>query len=101
MTFRKNISPQFSGSGFATSFHAGSFFVPEGEAGMFLRKSGSISTDYTTLYPRRQNSSVRDVTLRLFFEEQYFPLVSNYLSYYFSPVFGLFLEKLYEDKKIS
>nr|WHM51822.1 NADH dehydrogenase subunit 1 [Stolotermes victoriensis] len=27
----------------------------------------------------------------LFSSEQYFPLASNYLSYYFSPVFGLFL----------
>jgi NADH-ubiquinone oxidoreductase chain 1 len=29
--------------------------------------------------------------IKLFSREQYFPLVSNYLSYYFSPVFGLFL----------
>jgi NADH-ubiquinone oxidoreductase chain 1 len=29
--------------------------------------------------------------IRLFSREQYFPLVSNYLSYYFSPVFGCFL----------
>nr|URX54421.1 NADH dehydrogenase subunit 1 [Rugitermes aridus] len=29
--------------------------------------------------------------IKLFSSEQYFPLVSNYLSYYFSPVFGLFL----------
>nr|AIY61944.1 NADH dehydrogenase subunit 1 [Rugitermes sp. A TB-2014] len=29
--------------------------------------------------------------IKLFSKEQYFPLVSNYLSYYFSPVFGLFL----------
>nr|URX53433.1 NADH dehydrogenase subunit 1 [Rugitermes unicolor] len=29
--------------------------------------------------------------ISLFSSEQYFPLVSNYLSYYFSPVFGLFL----------
>jgi NADH-ubiquinone oxidoreductase chain 1 len=32
--------------------------------------------------------------IRLFTKEQYFPLVSNYLSYYFSPVFGLFLSLL-------
>nr|QYB20649.1 NADH dehydrogenase subunit 1 [Cryptotermes domesticus] len=30
----------------------------------------------------------------LFSKEQYFPLVSNYLSYYFSPVFSLFLSLL-------
>nr|URX53732.1 NADH dehydrogenase subunit 1 [Postelectrotermes sp. 2 AB-2022a] len=29
--------------------------------------------------------------IKLFSSEQYFPLVSNYLSYYFSPVFSLFL----------
>jgi NADH-ubiquinone oxidoreductase chain 1 len=29
--------------------------------------------------------------VKLFSKEQYFPLVSNYLSYYFSPVFGFFL----------
>nr|WHM51562.1 NADH dehydrogenase subunit 1 [Neotermes castaneus] len=32
--------------------------------------------------------------IKLFSSEQYFPLVSNYLSYYFSPVFGLFLSLL-------
>jgi NADH-ubiquinone oxidoreductase chain 1 len=32
--------------------------------------------------------------IKLFSREQYFPLVSNYLSYYFSPVFGLFLSLL-------
>jgi NADH-ubiquinone oxidoreductase chain 1 len=32
--------------------------------------------------------------IRLFTREQYFPLVSNYLSYYFSPVLGLFLSLL-------
>jgi NADH-ubiquinone oxidoreductase chain 1 len=32
--------------------------------------------------------------IRLFTREQYFPLVSNYLSYYFSPVFSLFLSLL-------
>ena len=32
--------------------------------------------------------------IRLFTKEQYFPLVSNYLSYYFSPVFNLFLSLL-------
>jgi NADH-ubiquinone oxidoreductase chain 1 len=32
--------------------------------------------------------------IRLFTREQYFPLVSNYLCYYFSPVFGLFLSML-------
>nr|URX52798.1 NADH dehydrogenase subunit 1 [Cryptotermes cymatofrons] len=32
--------------------------------------------------------------IKLFTSEQYFPLVSNYLSYYFSPVFGLFLSLL-------
>ena len=28
--------------------------------------------------------------IKLFSMEQYFPLVSNYLIYYFSPVFGVF-----------
>nr|URX54148.1 NADH dehydrogenase subunit 1 [Glyptotermes sp. 15 AB-2022a]URX54161.1 NADH dehydrogenase subunit 1 [Glyptotermes sp. 15 AB-2022a]URX54200.1 NADH dehydrogenase subunit 1 [Glyptotermes sp. 15 AB-2022a] len=32
--------------------------------------------------------------ISLFTSEQYFPLVSNYLSYYFSPIFGLFLSLL-------
>jgi NADH-ubiquinone oxidoreductase chain 1 len=32
--------------------------------------------------------------VKLFTREQYFPLVSNYLSYYFSPVFSLFLSLL-------
>nr|URX53240.1 NADH dehydrogenase subunit 1 [Neotermes nr. kartaboensis] len=32
--------------------------------------------------------------VKLFSSEQYFPLVSNYLSYYFSPVFGLCLSLL-------
>jgi NADH-ubiquinone oxidoreductase chain 1 len=32
--------------------------------------------------------------IRLFTREQYFPLVSNYLSYYYSPVFSLFLSLL-------
>nr|URX53810.1 NADH dehydrogenase subunit 1 [Bifiditermes nr. madagascariensis]URX53823.1 NADH dehydrogenase subunit 1 [Bifiditermes nr. madagascariensis] len=32
--------------------------------------------------------------IKLFTSEQYFPLVSNYLCYYFSPVFGLFLSLL-------
>nr|URX53680.1 NADH dehydrogenase subunit 1 [Postelectrotermes sp. 1 AB-2022a]URX53745.1 NADH dehydrogenase subunit 1 [Postelectrotermes sp. 1 AB-2022a] len=32
--------------------------------------------------------------IKLFTKEQYFPLVSNYLSYYFSPVFSLFLALL-------
>nr|URX53214.1 NADH dehydrogenase subunit 1 [Cryptotermes rotundiceps] len=32
--------------------------------------------------------------ISLFTSEQYFPLVSNYLSYYFSPVFSLFLSLL-------
>jgi NADH-ubiquinone oxidoreductase chain 1 len=32
--------------------------------------------------------------IKLFTREQYFPLVSNCLSYYFSPIFGLFLSLL-------
>nr|QZK21635.1 NADH dehydrogenase subunit 1 [Amitermes sp. ANIC 0930] len=32
--------------------------------------------------------------IKLFTSEQYFPLVSNYLIYYFSPVFGFFLSLL-------
>nr|UQJ75104.1 NADH dehydrogenase subunit 1 [Comatermes perfectus] len=32
--------------------------------------------------------------VKLFSSEQYFPLISNYLSYYFSPIFGLFLSLL-------
>nr|QXT44283.1 NADH dehydrogenase subunit 1 [Amicotermes ivorensis] len=32
--------------------------------------------------------------IKLFTKEQYFPLVSNYLIYYFSPVFGFFLSLL-------
>ena len=32
--------------------------------------------------------------IKLFTKEQYFPLVSNYLIYYFSPVLGFFLSLL-------
>jgi len=32
--------------------------------------------------------------IKLFMREQYFPMVSNYLPYYLSPVFGLFLSLL-------
>ena len=32
--------------------------------------------------------------IKLFTREQYFPLVSNYLMYYFSPIFGFFLSLL-------
>nr|AQP29196.1 NADH dehydrogenase subunit 1 [Microcerotermes sp. A TB-2017] len=32
--------------------------------------------------------------IKLFTSEQYFPLVSNYLVYYFSPIFGFFLSLL-------
>jgi NADH-ubiquinone oxidoreductase chain 1 len=32
--------------------------------------------------------------IKLFTKEQYFPLVSNYLIYYFSPIFGVFLSLL-------
>jgi len=31
--------------------------------------------------------------IKLFTKEQYFPLVSNYLIYYFSPVLGFFLSR--------
>lgn len=34
----------------------GLFFDPQGGSDMFLQKVGLLSTDYTTLYPRRQNS---------------------------------------------
>ena len=32
--------------------------------------------------------------VRLFIREQNFPLVSNYISYYFAPIFSLFLSLL-------
>jgi NADH-ubiquinone oxidoreductase chain 1 len=32
--------------------------------------------------------------IKLFYREQYFPLISNYLIYYFSPIFGVFLSVL-------
>jgi NADH:ubiquinone oxidoreductase subunit H len=32
--------------------------------------------------------------IKLFSRVKYYPLVSNYLSYYFSPVFGIFLPLL-------
>jgi hypothetical protein len=35
----------------------GLFFDPEGEGDTFLRNVGSLSTDYTALYPTRCNSS--------------------------------------------
>jgi hypothetical protein len=38
-------------------FLLGSLFNPEDKAAMFLRNVGSLSTGYTALYPRRENSS--------------------------------------------
>jgi hypothetical protein len=35
----------------------GLFFDPEDGSDMFIRNVGWLSTDYTALYPRRQNSS--------------------------------------------
>jgi len=32
--------------------------------------------------------------IKLFSREQYFPLISSYLIYYFSPIFGFFLSLL-------
>jgi hypothetical protein len=47
----------------ATCFHSGFllglFFDPEHEGDMFLRNVGWLSTDYTVLYPRTQNSLQR------------------------------------------
>jgi hypothetical protein len=40
-----------------TAFLLGLFFNPEDEGNMILRNVNSISTDYTALYPRQQNSS--------------------------------------------
>jgi hypothetical protein len=45
----------------ATCFHAGFllglFFDPEDGNDIFLQNVDSLSTDYTTFYPRRQHSS--------------------------------------------
>jgi hypothetical protein len=44
----------------ATCFRPGillGLFDPEDGADIFLRNVGLLSTDYTALYPRRQNSS--------------------------------------------
>jgi hypothetical protein len=38
-------------------FLLGLFFDPEDGGDMFLLNIGSLSIDYTALYPRRQNSS--------------------------------------------
>jgi hypothetical protein len=38
-------------------FSLGLFFDPEDEGDIFLRNVGWLSTNYTELYPRRQNSS--------------------------------------------
>jgi hypothetical protein len=49
--------------GIATCFHAGFllclFFDPEDGGDMFLRNAGWLSTDYTALYPRRYNCSLK------------------------------------------
>jgi hypothetical protein len=54
--FYANILPKM----LDTCFHAGLllclFFDPEDGGDMFLRIVGWLSTDYTTLYPKRQNS---------------------------------------------
>jgi hypothetical protein len=49
-----------STSKLSTCYHAafllGLFFDPEDGSDMLLRNVGLLSTDYTALYPRRQNS---------------------------------------------
>nr|URX53305.1 NADH dehydrogenase subunit 1 [Neotermes sp. 1 AB-2022a] len=51
-------------------------------------RSGPNSVGYIGLFQPFSDA------ISLFSSEQYFPLVSNYLSYYFSPVFSLFLSLL-------
>jgi hypothetical protein len=41
---------------FRVVFFLGVFSGPEDGGNMFLRNVGSLSTDYTALYPRKQNS---------------------------------------------
>jgi hypothetical protein len=63
-TFRRNMSPPFSGSKnkpskilacylFNAGFFLGVSFNPEVEGDIFLRNVDIYSTDYTKLYPRR------------------------------------------------
>jgi hypothetical protein len=40
----------------ATCFLARAILGPEGEGDMFFRNDGSLLTNYSALYPRRQNS---------------------------------------------
>jgi hypothetical protein len=40
-----------------TGFLLGLFFDPEDGSDVFFRNVGCLSTDYTALYPRRQNST--------------------------------------------
>jgi hypothetical protein len=76
--FWRNISPPSSwqrinraeksvkaGGKLSHLFHSGFlfslFFDPEDGGDMFVRNIGLLSTDYTTLFPRRQNSSQESV----------------------------------------
>jgi hypothetical protein len=53
------------------------FFNPEDGIDMFLRNVNWLSTDYTTLYPRRQNTTVCDKAMGWKTgEEDFFPSLS-------------------------
>jgi hypothetical protein len=53
---------------FHSSFLRGVFFDPEYGGDIFLRNMGLLLTEFTALYPRRQNSSEHEHFLDTFFE---------------------------------
>jgi hypothetical protein len=77
LTFRRNLSLTSSGSKGKpskkptwstqqTEILLDLFFDPESGGGMSLRNIGWLSTDYTALYPRRQNSNFNCINYWLF-----------------------------------